>query len=204
MPVETLLNGTRITTYDTCAGPWHGWSYCEAYADFLRSGKPDAGFVLFLNGNFSVEYVELVIRSIQAGTFHARFAYLGEGRQLKTAEADVCGMPTGERLAGYDGGLFVARNDALQSVVSSGIPSCDCDSLDRVWHVLFGQPEEYPRISESLEIPMGLRLKYLDTHTRESWLDAELGPVVPSRPMPMPWEEDSDMDWGGGRIMDPL
>mmetsp|Transcript_100566 Transcript_100566/g.300092 ORF Transcript_100566/g.300092 Transcript_100566/m.300092 type:complete len:460 (-) Transcript_100566:39-1418(-) len=159
------------------------------------------------------DFVDLVLRSIAAGTYSVPYLPLNGPRHLRTltpclqaVHEEIFGSNLTGLVGPYCCAQFVVSRDAIQrrgrrfysrmlglvdgsrSVDLCGIAgtkrSTQCYGYEFLWHVVFGEELDPPNREEDPRLPVALRLTHGREHTRLSWAGMPLARDIPLKIVP--------------------
>lgn len=191
---------------------------CSAYlTHILGSYENLADFTIFLQSDpmdhLHFDFLDLVLRSIAAGTYTTPFLPLNGPRHVRTltpclqaVHEEIFKENISELLGPYCCAQFAVSRDAIRrhdkdfylhmlSLVdgSSNVDLCgmegtkrstQCYGFEFLWHVVFGEKPEPPGREDDVRLPLHLRLKHGKEHTRRNWIGVPLARDIPLKMFP--------------------
>lgn len=200
---------------------------CSAYLTHIVSRYDSlADFTVFLQSDpmdhLHFDFLDLVLRSIAAGTYTTPYMSVNGPRHLRTltpclqaVHEEIIGTNLTELIGPYCCAQFVVSRDAIRknsqpfyskmlglvdgsrNVDLCGVVgtkrSTQCYGFEFLWHIVFGEPPDPPMREDDPRLPVALRLKHGKEHVRRNWAGVPLARDIPLKMVP-DFEEGNPME----------
>eukprot|EP00929_Paragymnodinium_shiwhaense_P103064 TRINITY_DN66349_c0_g2_i2.p1 TRINITY_DN66349_c0_g2~~TRINITY_DN66349_c0_g2_i2.p1 ORF type:complete len:483 (-),score=86.60 TRINITY_DN66349_c0_g2_i2:408-1856(-) len=191
---------------------------CSAYLSHIVGEYGQlADFTIFLQSDpqdhLHFDYLDLVLRSMAAGTYTVPYLPLNGPRHVRTltpclsaVHEDLFGTNLTDLIGPYCCAQFaVARETILRrtkkfymrmlGMVDGSNPvdlcgiegakrSTQCYGYEFLWHIVFGETVDPPNREDDRRLPVALRLKQGKEHTRLNWAGVPLARDIPIKIVP--------------------
>ncbi|CAE7693266.1 acbC [Symbiodinium sp. CCMP2592] len=191
---------------------------CSAYlTHILANYQKLADFIVFLQSDpmdhLHMDFLDLVLRSIAAGTYDVGFLPLNGPRHVRTltpclqaVHEEIFGENLTALVGPYCCAQFAVSRETVQqrsldffsrmlSLVdgSRDVDLCgvegtkrstQCYGFEFLWHVVFGEEVDPPSREDDMRLPVSLRLKHGKEHSRLNWIGMPLARDIPLKLVP--------------------